>query len=162
MNTSQSRSGNLTSQVDTAVNRQLKRIFQNLARCSPARLSKVSSTVLLHCSRWQRSLGELQHRRLESLVRWCDVNVTIFLRQINGKKNTRLLIAVYVVFTASMTTAFLVMWPGTIMWAEVSLLLPSVVWNIKSQRRNSFLLLILLHLPHKSHCKAHAMSMWLY
>ena len=42
-------------------------------------------------------------------------------KQINGKRNTGLLIAVYVVFTTSMTTAFLIMWPGTIMWAEVGL-----------------------------------------
>ena len=43
----------------------------------------------------------------------------IIFKQINGKKNMGLLIAVYVVFTGSMTTAFLGMWPGTIMWAEV-------------------------------------------
>ena len=39
--------------------------------------------------------------------------------QINGKKNIGLLKAVYVVFTSSMTIAFTVMWPGTIMWDEV-------------------------------------------
>ena len=38
-----------------------------------------------------------------------------------------LLIAVYVVFTGSMTTAFLGMWPGTIMWAEVMFMM---VWTI--------------------------------
>ena len=48
----------------------------------------------------------------------CPLDILI---QINGKRNMGLLIAVYVVFTTSMTTAFLIMWPGTIMWAEVGL-----------------------------------------
>ena len=43
----------------------------------------------------------------------------IIFKQVDGKKNTGLLIAVYVVFTTSVTTAFLIIWPGTIMWEEV-------------------------------------------
>ena len=48
-----------------------------------------------------------------------DVTGFLIYSQINGKKNIGLLKAVYVVFTSSMTIAFTVMWPGTIMWDEV-------------------------------------------